>query len=105
MASKDVQYIEGHNTDHLSDHASDLLNARFPPMTVPGPTLSRHQTQFSTQQRQSYDWKDVSTATAFYGSAAVGFSVIMWDGLKAIGGMLLEAGNQLIHEGLLLLGY
>jgi hypothetical protein len=104
--SKDLQYINGPRTDHLSDQASDLLNARFPPMSVPG-SMPRRQTSFFRslgRQRPVYGWTDVGIATAFYGSALFGFGVIMRDGLEAVGGLLEEAGRGLLYEVLLRLG-
>lgn len=104
--SKDLQYINGPSTDHLSDQASDLLNARFPPMSIPG-SMPRRQTNFFSslgRQRPAYGWTDVGIATAFYGSAVFGFCVIMRDGLEAVGGLLEEAGRGLLYEVLLRLG-
>ena len=37
--------------------------------------------------------------------AAVGFGVIMWDGVKAVGGLLVVAYADIVHEGLLRLGF
>ncbi|ROV86974.1 hypothetical protein VSDG_10080 [Cytospora chrysosperma] len=104
---RDHQYINGPSTDHLSDQASDLLNARFPPMSVPG-SMPRRQTNFFRslgRQRPAYGWTDVGIATAFYGSAVFGFCVIMRDGLEAVGGLLEEAGRGLVYEVLLRLGF
>ncbi|ROV87122.1 hypothetical protein VMCG_10734 [Cytospora schulzeri] len=104
---KCLEYIDSPNPEHLDDYASDLLSLRFPPMSVPG-SISRRQTDFfrsSGQQPPAYGWKDVTIATVFYGSAAFGFGVIMWDGLKATGGLLVDAGTHLLYEGLMRLGF
>lgn len=104
---KDLLYMDGPNADHLSDQASDLLNARFPPMSVPGAIPCRQTSFFQSlgRQRPAPGWKDVGIATALYGSAAFGFGVIMWDGLEAMGGLLVEAGTRLMYEGMLRLGF
>lgn len=105
--SKDFRNINGPSTDHLSDQASDLLNARGPTMSVPG-SMPRRQTNFFRSlgwQRPAYGWTDVGIATAFYGSAVFGFCVIIRDGLEAVGGLLEEAGRGLVYEVLLRLGF
>lgn len=101
LASKDLENIDWPATDHLANPGSDLLNAQVPPMSVPG-AMPRRQSDFfrnsGQQQRPAYDWKDIVIATATYGSAAVGFAVIMCDGARTIGGFLAEAGADLLNE-------
>ncbi|ROW07050.1 hypothetical protein VPNG_06592 [Cytospora leucostoma] len=93
--------------DHLSDNASDLLNANFPPMGVPG-SMYRRQADFSRSfgkqlATSDWKWKDLALAIVFYGLAGIGFMTIMCDGVGAIGGFLLQAGAHLMHEIMLAL--
>ncbi|KUI61728.1 hypothetical protein VP1G_08865 [Cytospora mali] len=103
---KDLEHIDDPATCHLADQASDLLNARFPALSVPG-SMPRRQSDFFRsfgRPLPTYDWKDVAIASLVYGSAAFGFSVIMCDGVKAIGGLIEGVGNYLLYEMMLLLG-
>lgn len=74
--------------DNTDRRILELLNARFPVMpsqTVPGaiprPSL------FASPQQEAPDrvtWGELVVASITYGSAAIGFGVIMYDGISTI---------------------
>ncbi|KAK7741882.1 hypothetical protein SLS53_004949 [Cytospora paraplurivora] len=104
---EDRKDLDSSMIDHLSDNASDLLNANFPPMGVPG-SMYRRQADLSRSfgkqlATSDWKWKDLALAVVFYGLAGIGFITIMCDGIEAIGGFLLQAGAHLMHEIMLAL--
>lgn len=104
---EDRENLDSSMIDHLSDNASDLLNAHFPPMGVPGSMYRRQadsSRSFGKQLATSdWEWKDLALAVVLYGLAGIGFMTIMYDGVEAIGGFLLQAGAHLMDEVMLAL--
>lgn len=74
--------------DGLFDHAPDLLNARFPvlsPQAVPG-SMPRPGLFAGPQQenRDRVTWGELVVANITYGSAVLGFGIVMYDGISTI---------------------
>lgn len=89
--SIDGSIMAGANADRLFDLAPELLNVRFPSMSqqqrsVPGsmPRPSLFPQTNNAPEDDHHDrvsWVDIAIANLVLGSAAIGFLVIMYDGV------------------------
>ncbi|KAF3766724.1 hypothetical protein M406DRAFT_76101 [Cryphonectria parasitica EP155] len=82
----------------LYDLVPDNLNARFPVMYVPG-SMSRNVVTPSPQGSKKASratWTDFVVVSVFYGAAAIGFLVVMFDGARAIGGFVWELVSAML---------